>query len=110
MSNGNTTPAATTAPKRRGRKPRSVVPVTYTVQVKADAKMKGRIENMIDDLPQTGEIVAENTNTTGFTLVVKYATGPEGRLSRKAIIANLTKMKDKGRIAGWTVATNVVSG
>jgi hypothetical protein len=109
MSNSNAT-APTTAPKRRGRKPRSIVPVTYTVQVKADPKMKGRIENMIDDLPQTGEIVAENTSAEGFVLVVKYASGPEGRLSRKAIIANLAKMKGKGRIAGWTVATNVVSG
>lgn len=105
-SSNGTNPSA---PKRRGRKPRSVSPVNLTVQVRADAKMKSRVDNLIDDLGPTATIVSETESDSGFNYVLRYDTGPEGRIARKGIFAALAKLKAKGRIAGATIATNVVS-
>lgn len=108
MSNGNNNNGSNNAPKRRGRKPRSVSPVNLTVEIHADPKMKPRIENMIDDLPQEAEIVRVSDIPTGFVFLLRYGTGPEGRLARKAIANSLRKLRDKNRIAAARLATNEI--
>lgn len=98
------------APKGKpGRKPRSVSVVNLTVQVTADAKMKSRIENLIDDLPQHGQVISESDSDTGFKFVIRYGNGPDGRLAKKGILAALRRLKDKGRISGAVIATNVTT-
>lgn len=109
MANANNNGTNPPAPKRRGRKPRSVSPVNLTVQVRSDPKMKSRVDNLIDDLGPTATIVSETETDTGFNYVLRYDTGPEGRIARKGIFSALTKLKVKGRILGATIATNVVS-
>jgi hypothetical protein len=98
------------APKGKpGRKPRSVSVVNLTVQVTADPKMKSRVENLIDDLPQHGQIVSESNSDTGFSFVIRYPNGPDGRLAKKGILAALRRLKEKGRIGGGVIATNVTT-
>lgn len=110
MSNGNNNNGSngSNGKGKRGRKPRSVSPVNLTVEIHADPKMKPRVENMIDDLPQEAEIVRVTDIDTGFVFLLRYGTGPEGRLARKAIAQSLRKLRDKGRIAAARVATNEI--
>lgn len=98
------------APKGKpGRKPRSVSVVNLTVQVTADPSMKPRIENMIDDLPQHGQIVSVGNSDNGFSFVIRYPNGPDGRLAKKGILSALRRLKEKGRISGGVIATNVTT-
>ena len=111
MSNGNSSSNGSNGSNgkgKRGRKPRSVSPVNLTVEIHAEARMKTRLENLIDDLPQAAEIVSDEDTDTGFLFVLRYGTGPEGRLARKAIAQSLRKLRDKGRIVSARLATNEI--
>ena len=110
MSNGNSSNGSngSNGKGKRGRKPRSVSPVNLTVEIHAEGKMKSRIENLIDDLPQAADIVSSTDTDTGFVFVLRYGTGPEGRLARKAIASSLRKLRDKGRIVSARLATNEI--
>jgi hypothetical protein len=97
--------------KKRGRKPRSVSPVTLTIQVTGNVSMVSRVDNLIDDLGPTAEILSatQKEDGSGFSYLLRYATGPEGRIARKGIANSLAKLKSKGRISGAIIATNVIS-
>ena len=111
MSNGNSSNGSngSNGKGKRGRKPRSVSPVNLTVEINAEARMKTRVENLIDDLPQHGQIVSEGDSETGFSFVIRYPNGPDGRLAKKGILAALRRLKEKGRIGGGVIATNVTT-
>lgn len=110
MSNGNNNNGSngSNGKGKRGRRPRSVSPVNLTVEIHANPNMKARIENLIDDLPQAAEIVRVTDIDTGFVFLLRYGTGPEGRLARKALAQSLRKLRDKQRIAAARLATNEI--
>ena len=94
------------------RKPRSVSPVSLTIRLFVSAAeratCKGRFLNLIDDMPHAAEVDSKETDT-GITFRLRYGTGPEGRLSKAAIVKSLRKWKDKGRIQSAIISTNEVS-
>ena len=98
------------APKRRGRKKGSVMPVTMEIVVQTSAvteKMQWRLESLIEESTD-GEILAGGETETGFAFQVRFENGPAGRLGRKAIASSLSKMKAKGSIGGATIISNIV--
>jgi hypothetical protein len=109
MANANTNGTTPSAPKRRGRKPRSVSPVTLTIDIDGSPTMIGRVENIIDDLPQVAEIVDKTETDAGFGFILRFKTGPDGRMARKGIAGSLAKLKSKGRILRARIATNVIN-
>ena len=107
MSSQNPNPKSAVpapTPKRRGR-PRGAAPVTLTVTINGDPSMKGRVDNLIDDLPQSPMKVESD----GLNYRIKFATGPEARMAKKGIASALGRLKMKGRIIGAVIATNVVT-
>ena len=59
--------------------------------------------------PQHGQIVSVGNSDTGFSIVIRYGNGPDGRLAKRGILAALRRLKEKGRISGAVIATNVTT-